>query len=153
VFNLNLKQFANFNSPHVRRRLDKLTYHYLRFQGMNIRRNARRRLQSGKEGAPVSKGNRGLRQIRYAFDRSEHSVVVGPLLFKWQPWSNFTVPELLEYGGVARLKRQYSDYADRGILHPGFYRERSYMRNAARDELKPQRQRQVWRAAERRTYK
>ncbi len=134
-----------FTRPHVRRRLDKLRFNYLRYQGMNIRRDARRKVMSQSE-PPIpdgeTKSGGGLALIFYSFERQTHSVIVGPTLFEKQPWKEKTVPQVVEEGGYVTPKPGFD-------LLPRRQEPSPYMRPAFEKNLTQPKQKRVWSAAKR----
>ena len=131
-----------FTSTHVKRSLDRKQYWYLRYQGMNIRRDARRAVRAGTGTAPqpgsATKGGGGLALIYYMFDRETRSVIVGPIGFESQPWREKTVPEVLEYGGYVTPRPGY------GTWSPTYIPEHPYMRPALVKNLTVEKRQKVW---------
>jgi hypothetical protein len=137
-----------FKSPHVVHALDSVQYHYLRFQGMNIRKTARKNVMQGRGTAPkpkkATKRGSGLAVIYYSFEKVRRSVIIGPIGFLGQPWKEKTVPELLEYGGTVRPKKPGF-----GRFTPKHYDPHPYMRPALHENLTQAEQKKVWDAARR----
>ena len=102
-----------FDAAPVKRALDSVEYHALRWFGADVRHDARKYLKRGRSpwgDAPDSEGGYGLlrRFVLYGFDRAHGSVVIGPKLLSGTAvgrgvYAGFTVPELLEQGGRVRM--------------------------------------------------
>jgi len=142
---LSVKDFKKnyFTRPHVTRRIDRGKWYYLRYQGMNIRRDARRQVKAPTKPpipGPETRANRGLSMIFYAFDRSTSSTVVGPVKFDQQPWREMTVPEVVEKGGFVTPNPGYD-------LLPRRVRPAPYMVPALEKNMATENQKTVWKKA------
>lgn len=99
-----------FDSAHVMRKADKMQRKMLSkfgaFVRKRMRQSIRRRKKSSQPGEPPSAHGSNLKQIFFAWDDRQRSVVVGPIIFAVRDGGGKT-PGLLERGGevVRRSKR------------------------------------------------
>ncbi len=152
-----------FDRAPVQRAVDRAKKRELSRAGSFVRRTARRSIRpAGKRAIKAKKKNRGgsrndptisrpgqpprmhtagarnLKTILFGYEQSRQSVVVGPVKF---PRSGNNVPELMEHGGVGKVRvlRRNQRKRKRGRVRTRLvavrYRPRPFMNPALRQEL------------------
>jgi hypothetical protein len=112
-FSLETWKSGFFDRPGVIAAINKTTHRYLNRFGYEVAREAKRLMVDAPPGvysppgfAPFAHSGLLRKMIYWAFDVATRSLVVGPSALKdhYTPYTNFMVPELLEYGGTAIRK-------------------------------------------------
>lgn len=119
---------AFFDAQKVLTEVDKKTLSVLNRFGASVRITAQRSMRTKKGSSPAgtppySHGQKKLRKnIFYAYDSKNKSVVVGPV--KFERTSNLHVPSVLEAGGTITVQTRKGTvtrvYPDRPYMNPAF---------------------------------
>jgi len=135
----------SFKSAEVKRALDKIEYHALRWFGADVRSDARKYLQRGSSpwgAAPDSQGGTGLLRnfILYGFDQAQRSVVVGPKLLSGRGvgrgvYPGRTVPQVLEEGATVPMTAASAKRLGVPVGSMAHYRPLPYMGPAFEQRL------------------
>ena len=144
---IRMTQQSFFSTAKIQRALDRATRRALSKFGAYVRRSARssirKRKRSALPGKPPSSHSGLLRRfIYFAYDMSHESVVIGPVLLHGSlrggisPKAGTTVPELLEYGGLAESRGRPVHYSAHPYMGPAFEKEIPKFPSLWRDSVK-----------------
>ena len=121
-------QFAFFDSPKVVKSVDRMRQRQLARAGGMVRTTSKRSIRKRKKpslpGNPPHSHTGDLRKIFFGYDKSNDSVIVGPLGFK-----NSKAPQALEHGGYVMLRRRDKKTGEL-VIKPVLIRKRAYMQPA-----------------------
>lgn len=141
MISMSLQEFKAgfFDRQAVQQAVDKAARKNLSKFGAFVRRSAQTSIRSRKRvsdpGNPPS-SHTGLlkRHIYFAYDPQRKSVVIGPVA--WKRRGAFTVPEVLEYGGLVKEAKQKYNYRARPFMRPAFEKEKARLASIWRDSIR-----------------
>jgi hypothetical protein len=132
-----------FDSPKIKRAVDKSTRRVLSRFGAFVRRSAkqsiRKRKKASAPGTPPS-SHTGLlkRFIFFGYDRTKDSVVIGPVRLTEN--NRGDAPSLLEYGGRTTVKsgkkKTRIRIRSRPFMGPAFAKEQQHLPALWKDSVK-----------------
>lgn len=119
-----MKTFAFFDTKEVIEALDKAEARQLSKAGAFVRRRARSSIRKrkgiSKPGKPpTNQTGRYKSSILFGYDRNASSVVIGPSF----SFGGSEVPQLIEFGGFAKLDGEQVYYEARPTMLPALEKE------------------------------
>jgi len=153
-FGWGLKEFKGsfFDRPGVKAALDPMEHRFLNRFGFLVAERAKMLMVDAPKGvysppgfAPFAHVGLLRKMLYWAFDTESWSLIVGPSLLRGgnSPYVNFTVPEVLEYGGnPVRRGPGGGTVSARGVIRIYHYEARPYVRPAYQSVLRQQQE--IW---------